>query len=61
MQKENKYCCQEHVDIAFDDFLVENETFPYLEKAREHRCSYCEKDAVYVLMKIKGSGSSELL
>lgn len=49
MIKENKYCCQDHVDIAFDDFLVEKETFPYLEKTESNKCSYCNKKAEYVL------------
>lgn len=49
MLKENKYCCDEHVDIAFDDFLVENETFPNLEKANDCKCNYCDKDASYIL------------
>lgn len=49
MQKETKYCCEEHVDIAFDDFLIETETFPYLEKSENHQCSYCSKPAEYVL------------
>lgn len=49
----NKYCCDDHVDMAFDDYLLENETFPYLEKVAQDecnlKCSYCENIAVYIL------------
>lgn len=45
------YSCDDHIDLAIDDFLVENETFPLLSKAEEGTCSYCEKAAVYVLNK----------
>lgn len=49
MSKENKYCCSDHVDMAFDDFLEENETFPYLIDVDNRKCTYCNKDAKYVL------------
>jgi len=43
------FACEEHVDMAIDDFLVANETFPVLNEAKEVKCSYCEKTALYVL------------
>ena len=49
MPKGTKYCCEEHVDIAFDDFLLETETFPYMEKSSNHQCSYCIEPAKYIL------------
>ena len=49
MLKRNKYCCEDHVDMAFDDFLVENEIFPYFEKTTDIKCTYCDKNAQYVL------------
>ena len=49
MPKEIKYCCEAHVDIAFDDFLLDNETFPNLEKCEDVQCSYCNDNAKYVL------------
>lgn len=49
MLEKNKYSCNEHIDIAFDDFLVEHETFPRLEAVTNKNCSYCNKEAVYVL------------
>lgn len=35
--------------MAFDDFLVENETFPHLEKCSDKKCSYCNAEAKYEL------------
>lgn len=49
MPKGTKHCCEEHVDIAFDDFLLETETFPYMDKSSNHQCSYCMKPAKYTL------------
>lgn len=45
------YACEDHIDLAIDDFLVENETFPVLIKAERGTCSYCENAAEYVLNK----------
>jgi CxxH/CxxC protein (TIGR04129 family) len=45
MLKRDNCCCENHVDMAFDDFLIENETFPYLEKIQKHKCNYCDNDA----------------
>jgi|GEM_PF-570799 len=45
------YACGEHIDMAIDDFLVENETFPVLSKAAEGKCSYCSRPAEYILIK----------
>lgn len=51
-----KYSCNDHIDIAIDDFLVENETFPYMfysngqdPGSNEPKCSYCSKTALYTL------------
>lgn len=51
MPEKNKFSCNKHLDIAFDDFLTENETFPCLEKTEEHThtCSYCTEEASYML------------
>ncbi|MDD7796275.1 CxxH/CxxC protein [Clostridium sp. 'White wine YQ'] len=43
--------CEEHIDEALDEFIVEKETFPILEKVQEGVCSFCEKDASYSLEK----------
>lgn len=55
-----KYSCEEHVDIALDEFLDEFETFPYLTYVNDYqnskvvhqkniKCSYCNSSAVYSL------------
>lgn len=49
MEEKNKYCCEEHMDVAFDDFLVENEIFPNLEETHNSTCNYCNNAARYVL------------
>jgi len=51
MQEDNRpvQACEDHIDIAIDDFIDKNETFPLLTKAIEGNCSYCEKAAVYLL------------
>lgn len=51
MENENKFCCMEHMDIAFDDFLVDNETFPNIEEVKDGSCSYCDNKAKYILRK----------
>ena len=49
-QNNNQICaCEEHIDLAFDDFLVNNETFPLLTKIVDEKCNYCEKEAIYAL------------
>ncbi|MHC1719408.1 MAG: CxxH/CxxC protein [Clostridiaceae bacterium] len=48
-EKQPVYACEDHIDIAIDEFIDKNETFPILTKAIEGSCSYCEKTAVYVL------------
>lgn len=45
------YACDDHIDMAIDDFLIENETFPVLLKAEDGTCSYCKKAAAYLLSK----------
>ncbi len=47
------YCCEEHVDMAFDDFLLEIEDMPNLVKAQEATfCDYCSEKASYYLESI---------
>ena len=48
-KKQNKYSCGTHIDMAIDDFLVENETFPCLEKSNGEICNYCSEEAIYVI------------
>ena len=49
MEQKYIFCCEEHTDMAFDDFLVYNETFPNFVSSSLHKCSYCENNAKYVL------------
>lgn len=49
LKEKNKYCCEEHVDLAFDDFLVENEVFPIMQESDEGLCNYCRSKAKYIL------------
>ncbi|WP_426351040.1 CxxH/CxxC protein [Alloiococcus sp. CFN-8] len=44
------YCCEEHVDMAFDDFLLEIEETPDLMKVdKDTSCDYCSEKALYCL------------
>lgn len=49
LETDEMYSCENHIDIAIDDFLVKNETFPILNSSKECKCDYCDDDAVYVL------------
>lgn len=50
MPENIKFCCEQHADLAFDDFIVETETFPVLEPSENQTCSYCNKPAAYKLI-----------
>lgn len=49
MQYDDICYCNEHQDMAFDDFINTYETFPILEKATDQKCCYCIKKATYKL------------
>jgi len=49
MQRDDIYCCSDHQDRAFDDFINTYETFPILEKANGQKCCYCIRKANYIL------------
>ena len=51
LQEKNKYSCEEHLDMAFDDFLLENEESPCLLDTDDNKCDYCENKAKYKLTK----------
>lgn len=53
MGGKDKYCCNLHIDFAFDDFLLETETFPFMEVISDTKCSYCNNEAIYVLKRSK--------
>jgi CxxH/CxxC protein (TIGR04129 family) len=62
LKEKDTLSCQEHVDMAIDDFILENEMFPVLEafegsgKNDNELCSYCSSAAVYILKKQKENG-----
>jgi CxxH/CxxC protein (TIGR04129 family) len=41
------YSCLEDYDMAIDDFLIEHETFPIIEKDEDHTCAYCSSPSAY--------------
>jgi CxxH/CxxC protein (TIGR04129 family) len=49
LNEKSKACCEEHLDIGFDDFLVEFETFPVMEDTKDGICHYCSEPAKYIL------------
>lgn len=53
LETDKIYSCENHIDIAIDDFLVKNETFPILNSSKDRKCDYCDGDAVYVLSRSK--------
>jgi len=46
---EYTYSCLEDYDMAIDDFILEHETFPIIEKDEEHLCAYCSLQSAYRL------------
>lgn len=46
---EYTYSCLEDYDMAIDDFILEHETFPIIEKDEEHLCAYCSSKSAYRL------------
>ncbi|WP_242840671.1 CxxH/CxxC protein [Clostridium hydrogeniformans] len=45
----NKFSCEEHIDMAIDDFLVEEERFPSIDKTSNNKCDYCSNRAIYIV------------
>ncbi|OMP66422.1 CxxH/CxxC protein [Domibacillus epiphyticus] len=44
------YCCSEHVELALDIAVDENETAPVIEKTDEETaCEFCERVAIYIV------------
>jgi CxxH/CxxC protein (TIGR04129 family) len=50
---ENKiiYACEDHVEMALDDYINESETAPKLMKIQDEKqkCSYCREEAKYLI------------
>ena len=47
------YSCLEDYEMVIDDFIIENETFPVIEKDEDHICDYCKNKSAYRLRKIE--------
>ncbi|MEW9501145.1 CxxH/CxxC protein [Jeotgalibacillus marinus] len=48
------YCCKEHIELAIDVFVDEQETFPILNtvdnlQVLSTTCEYCRKQPVYLV------------
>lgn len=43
------YSCTEDYDMAIDDFILENETFPVIVEDQSGICSYCKNKSAYRL------------
>lgn len=42
--------CQEHIELAMDHIVDENETFPIMEQCNEpKKCSFCDSDGLYIV------------
>lgn len=53
MKNEDVLFCQEHTDIAIDDYILDSGTFPVLEKISSNTsnacCKYCKSNAIYII------------
>ncbi|MPQ43408.1 CxxH/CxxC protein [Clostridium tarantellae] len=47
LERNNILSCQQHVDIAIDEFINDNGTFPELIENKEGNCDYCKKESKY--------------
>jgi CxxH/CxxC protein (TIGR04129 family) len=45
------YACEEHVDMAIDDYVNEFEEAPEVLKEEINQCRYCQSKAFYVVKK----------
>ena len=43
------YACEEHVDMAIDDYVNEFAEAPEVLKEEINKCHYCQLKAVYVI------------
>lgn len=48
------YCCDDHVEMALDTVVVEEETYPTLDRVPNElklstTCEYCRNTAVYMV------------
>lgn len=41
------YACEDHIDLAMDEFINDNETFPELIDNTTEKCSFCDNNSKY--------------
>ncbi|WP_326911482.1 CxxH/CxxC protein [Sedimentibacter sp. MB31-C6] len=53
MNEERIYACEEHVEIALDDFLNYEEIAPKIINISDEnfKCNYCDNNAYYEILK----------
>lgn len=49
--EENKkiYSCNEHIDMAIDDYVNTYEVAPNIEICKDKKCNYCQEKSEYVV------------
>ncbi|MBN2284846.1 MAG: CxxH/CxxC protein [Tissierellales bacterium] len=47
--KNEIYACEEHIDMAMDDFVNDNEAAPEVLSYAGEKCNYCDRMAVYLV------------
>lgn len=51
MEHKTIYACNEHVEIAIDDFVNDTEQAPQIVNVENKKCSYCNEQASYEIKK----------
>ena len=49
-----RFCCQEHIEIALDDFVDHFQQAPEMERsAMQQTCHFCSRPATYHLYQME--------
>jgi len=49
MMNKKIFSCEEHVDMAIDDYVNDKGEAPEVLMDSGHKCNYCENAAVYIV------------
>lgn len=49
LKRNSSFACEDHVNIAIDEFINEYEEFPILEQNTEVKCKFCDRNSIYVI------------
>lgn len=49
------YACNEHIEMAIDDFIYKYEEAPEIFKDEDNKCSYCKENAKYKIKLIENN------